>query len=132
MRSPPCRRTGYPRDRAWAHSGSPDTAASPGAADVPADGGGVVERGEHAGGEVGAGDGEAVRQVAVDRHAVVAAGWLVVQRWRTEDRPVQAAGADLGLGGGEVGGDVAQERAARYGLEQVAEVEALALVGDDR
>src|SRR5215468_2494833 len=38
------------------------TPASAGAADVPADGGGVVERGEHAGGEVGAGDGEAVRQ----------------------------------------------------------------------
>ena len=104
--------------------------ASAGAADVPADGGGVVERGEHAGGEVGAGDGEAVRHAAVDRGAVGAAGGLVVQRWRAEDRPVQVAGVDFGLGGGEVGGDVAQEGAAHHGLEQVAEVEALALVGD--
>jgi hypothetical protein len=38
---------------------------------VPVHGGRVAERGEHAGSQVGAGDGESVRQVAVDRGAVV-------------------------------------------------------------
>src|SRR5262245_38264113 len=103
-----------------------------GGAYVPVDGRGVIEEGEHAGGEVGARDAEAAGQVAVDRNAVGSPGRLAGQRRRAEDRPVQAAGVDLLFGGEEVGVGVAEERAPRYGLEQIAQVGAFALVGDDR
>src|SRR6202042_2328175 len=87
---------------------------------VAVHGGRVAERGEHAGGQVGAGDGESVRQVAVDRGAVGTGGGLAGQRGRAEDRPVQVAVPDLLLAAAHVGADVPQERAPRQGLEQVA------------
>ncbi len=64
---------------------------------VAVHGGRLGERGEHAGGQVGAGDGESVRQVAVGRGAVGAGGGFAVQRGRAEDRPVQVAVVDLVL-----------------------------------
>src|SRR5580658_11111527 len=69
---------------------------------VAVHGGRVAERGEHAGGQVGAGDGESVRQVAVDRGPVGAGRGLAVQRGRAEDRPVQVAGPDLVLAAAHV------------------------------
>src|SRR5690242_11411021 len=69
----------------------------------------VVEQGEQAGGQVGAGDRESVRQVAVDRGAVGSGGWLAGQRGRAEDRPVQVAVPDLVLAAAHVGADMAGE-----------------------
>src|SRR5580704_3838603 len=94
-------------------------------------GGRVAEHGEHACGQVGAGDGESVRQVAVDRGAVGAGGGFAVQRGRAEDRPIQVAAADLVLAAAHVGADMAQERAPGYGLDQVAHIGAFAFIGDD-
>src|SRR6201989_691682 len=91
----------------------------------------VAQRGEHAGGQVGAGDGESVRQVAVDRGAVSTGGGFAGQRGRAEDRPVQVAVPDLLLAAAHVGADVTQECAPCQGLEQVAQVGAFAFVGDD-
>src|SRR5579872_376431 len=109
----------------------PVTAGSAGDGYVAVHGGRVGERGEHAGGQVGAGDRESVRQVAVDRGAVGAGRGLAGQRGRAEDRPVQVAVPDLVLAAAHVGADVAQERAPGHGLDQVAHVGAFALVGDD-
>ena len=104
---------------------------SVGDADVRVHGRRIVEQREHAGGEVGAGDAEAVWQVAVSRGAVGSPGGLAGERGRAEDCPVQVAGVDLVLGAVEVGADVAEERAPDQGLEQVAQVRAFALIGDD-
>jgi hypothetical protein len=78
---------------------------------VAVHGGRVAEYGEHAGGQVGARDGESVRQVAVDRGAVGAGGGFAVQRGRAEDRPIQVAVPDLVLAAAHVDADMAQERA---------------------
>src|ERR1700683_3449897 len=104
---------------------------SVGDADVRVNGRRIVEQREHAGGEVGAGDAEAVWQVAVGRGAVGSPGGLAGERGRAENCPVQVAGVDLVLGAVEVGADVAEERAPDQGLEQVAQVGAFALIGDD-
>src|SRR5207237_4793633 len=99
---------------------------------VPVHGGRVAQRGEHAGGQVGARDGEPVRQVAVDRGAVSTGGGFAGQRGRAEDRPVQVAVPDLLFAVAHVGADMAQECAPRQRLEQGAQVRAFAFAGADR
>src|SRR5690242_21959831 len=61
---------------------------------VPVYGGRVAERGEHAGGQVGARDGESVGQVAVDRGAVSTGGGFVeIGRASCRERGEVAVGA---------------------------------------
>src|SRR5215469_1554244 len=73
---------------------------------------GVADQGEHPGGQVGAGDGESVWQVAVDGGAVGSAGGFAGKRGRADDRPVQVAATDLFLAVAHVGADVAEECSA--------------------